>query len=227
MIAVDIEVIRALTGNYHDIVFNRDGFKCYGYRAGDDTLKNLGIIEKDDVDTSVIFNFLRKDIVAFQPYYESDRYDIIIRKDGKTLRLEKSIISKPDNKLIKLITMAIRKSLLNFITNYKGILEINLENDRISVIDKANNKVVFKFWHYLALGDMQVIDYLLDNVLKHDDIKINYLFDKPISVYITVFNVKILLSGSEKNVTPLIIKCADYKESLKNINRHQLKMEGF
>ena len=227
MIAVDIEVVRALTGNYHDIVFNRDGFKCYGYHNEDDMLKNLGTIEKDDVDTSVIFNFLRKDIVTFQPYYESDKYDVIVRKDGKTLRIERSLISKPDNNLIKLVAMAIRKSLLNFIVNYKGILEINLENDKISVIDKANNKVVFKFWHYLALGNMQIIDYLLDNVLKHNDIKINYLFDKPVSIFITVFNVKILISGSEKNITPLIIKCADYKESLKNINRHQLKMEGF
>ena len=37
---MDKEVIRALTGSYQDIILNRSGLKCYGYRVDDNNVLN-------------------------------------------------------------------------------------------------------------------------------------------------------------------------------------------
>ncbi len=227
---MDKEVIRALTGNYQDIILNRSGLKCYGYRVDDNNvLDDLGLVNtaKDCVDILAVFDFLREDIVTFQPLYNRDGYDIIKRRDGKTLCIEKRLVAKPNCQIMKIIALAIRRSLINIITTSNGVIKIDLENDKIKVSDKGNNMVIFEALHYSYFGNLQIIDYMLENVSKHNDITIGYLFDKPVSVDITVFNTKFMIRGDETRMLPLIKKSADYKEILRNVNRHQLKMEDF
>ena len=95
------------------------------------------------------------------------------------------------------------------------------------IIDITTGKTVFKAWHLADLDMLAMVNYLLDNILKHTDIKIHYSFDKPVNVSMMVFGTYIKFSGTDEIIMPIIKICADYKENLKNTNYNQLKMKGF
>ena len=163
----------------------------------------------------------------WQPYFSSSDFDVVVRKDGKTLRIAKNLLSSLNNKYIELLNLAIRRSIINIIKNSDSALEVNLSNDKIMVVDITTGETVLKVWHLVDLDMLAMINYLLDNVLKHTDIKIHYSFDKPVNVSMMVFGTYIKFNGTDEIMMPIIKICADYKENLKNTNYHQLKMKGF
>ena len=89
VIILNIDIIRALTGDYHDIVISKDNIKCYGYRivkSFRNDFLDIGDISKDKLIYTVIEDFLRKDILVFAPDTSKDMKDIIavIRNTLKT-----------------------------------------------------------------------------------------------------------------------------------------------
>ena len=116
VIILNIDIIRALTGDYHDIVISKDNIKCYGYRivkSFRNGFLDIGDISKDKLIYTVIEDFLRKDILVFAPDASKDMKDIISRKDGKTLRIDRSLLSSVNNDLLNLLNTRIRKSISN------------------------------------------------------------------------------------------------------------------
>ena len=132
-----------------------------------------------------------------------------------------------NNEIKAYLVIAVKRSLFNLMKIGNGLLEINLRKDKIIVTDKYTKKIVFESNHLLDLEIPNLVSYLLEFVSKHNDIRINYQFNKPVSTDITVFNTHVSFTGDEKNVFPIIISCADCKEILKNVNCHQLKLEDF
>ena len=202
---MDIEVLRALVGDYKAVVIRKNSIKCYGfhdkvYDAKD--ILDIGLPKREDIKKDIVSDFLRSDIIAWQPH--------------------------PNNSEIKAyLVIAVKRSLFNLMKIGNGLLEINLRKDKIIVTDKYTKKIVFESNHLLDLEIPNLVSYLLEFVSKHNDIRINYQFNKPVSTDITVFNTHVSFTGDEKNVFPIIISCADCKENLKNVNYHQLKLEDF
>lgn len=226
---LNIEVMRALTGNYKQIVMSENGIKCYGfnncgYEAQD--ILDVGFTSASKVNQDVVFEFLRNDIVTWQTDGESDNFDKIIRKDGKTLKIEKTLLSGEDNEIRKILMVTVMRSLINIIKGDKYLLEFGLADNKLTVVDTFLDEILFQADDLKNINIDSLVSYLLNNTLKHTDIKINYLTNKPVSVEIVVFNTKIKIVG-DKNLQPILIKCANYKEKLKKINYHQLKMKGF
>lgn len=227
---MDIEAVRALTGDYSHIIMKKDNIKCYGYHSYGYDLKqvlDIGYISKDKLNIDIVADFLRNDIVLWQPYFSSSDFDVVVRKDGKTLRIARNLLSSLNNKYIELLNLAIRRSIINIIKTSDSALEVNLSNDKITIIDITTGETVLKAWHLADLDMLAMVNYLLDNTLKHTDIKINYSFDKPVNVSMMVFGTYIKINGTDEIMMPIIKICADYKENLKNTNYHQLKMKGF
>lgn len=230
VVVLDIEVLRALVGDYKAVVIRKNSIKCYGfhdkvYDAKD--ILDIGLPKREDIKKDIVSDFLRSDIIAWQPHHNNSDVDIIIRNDGKVLEIEKTLLSSYNNEIKAYLVIAVKRSLFNLIKIGNGLLEINLRKDKIIVTDKYTKKIAFESNHLLDLEIPNLVSYLLEFVSKHNDIRINYQFNKPVSTDITVFNTHVSFTGDEKNVFPIIISCADCKENLKNVNYHQLKLEDF
>ena len=213
---MDIEVLRALVGDYKAVVIRKNSIKCYGfhdkvYDAKD--ILDIGLPKREDIKKDIVSDFLRSDIIAWQPHPNNSDVDIIIRNDGKVLEIEKTLLSSYNNEIKAYLVIAVKRSLFNLIKIGNSLLEINLRKDKIIVTDKYTKKIAFESNHLLDLEMPNLVSYLLEFVSKHNDI--------------TVFNTHVSFTGDEKNVFPIIISCADCKENLKNVNYHQLKLEDF
>ena len=228
VVVLDIEVVRALTGDYKKVVIKGDSIKWYGFRksSSKETL-DINIPIKEEINTSIVLDFLRKDIITWQSHPNNSDFDIAIRNDDKVLQIEKTLLSTVNNKTKKILVAAVKRSLINIIKSGNNILEINLVKDKLSVTDKTCNKVIFEADHLSDLDILDMVNFLLNHVSKANDIRINYQFNKPNGASITVFNSHVKFMGDEKNIQPIIESCTLYAENLKNVNCHQLKMEGF
>ena len=228
VVVLDIEVIRALTGNYKAVIIKKDNIKCYGfYNYGTCEILDVNVPLKEEINSDIVLDFLRKDIIAWKSHPNNVDFDIVVRNDDKVLQIERTLLSSVNNEIKKNLITAVKRSLINLIKKGNGFLEINLVKDKITVLDKYCNNVVFMAGHLSDLEILDIVNFLLSNVSKFDNIKINYQFNKPIGVSITAFNSHVDFSGDKKNMQPIIENCTFYKENLKNINCHQLKMEGF
>lgn len=230
VIILNIDIIRALTGDYHDIVISKDNIKCYGYRivkSFRNGFLDIGDISKDKLTYTVIEDFLRKDILVFAPDTSKDMKDIISRKDGKTLRIDRSLLSSGNNDLLNLLNTRIRKSISNILYEDKGYLEININKDELKIIDKKSGNVCFRTCHLDILDLEFIYDLLLQEVRTADGIKVYQNSLERLRVNIDFLNTKVIVTGNSKYMQMLIAKSIKLREEIKTAKHLQLKMEGF
>ena len=151
---MDIEVLRALVGDYKAVVIRKNSIKCYGfhdkvYDAKD--ILDIGLPKREDIKKDIVSDFLRSDIIAWQPHPNNSDVDIIIRNDGKVLEIEKTLLSSYNNEIKAYLVIAVKRSLFNLIKIGNSLLEINLRKDKIIVTDKYTKKIVFESNHLLDL----------------------------------------------------------------------------
>ena len=102
VVVLDIEVLRALVGDYKTVVIRKNSIKCYGfhdkvYDAKD--ILDIGLPKREDIKKDIVSDFLRSDIIAWQPHPNNSDVDIIIRNDGKVLEIEKTLLSSYNNEI--------------------------------------------------------------------------------------------------------------------------------
>ena len=154
VVVLDIEVLRALVGDYKAVVIRKNSIKCYGfhdkvYDAKD--ILDIGLPKREDIKKDIVSDFLRSDIIAWQPHPNNSDVDIIIRNDGKVLEIEKTLLSSYNNEIKAYLVIAVKRSLFNLIKIGNSLLEINLRKDKIIVTDKYTKKIVFESNHLLDL----------------------------------------------------------------------------
>ena len=134
VVVLDIEVLRALVGDYKTVVIRKNSIKCYGfhdkvYDAKD--ILDIGLPKREDIKKDIVSDFLRSDIIAWQPHPNNSDVDIIIRNDGKVLEIEKTLLSSYNNEIKAYLVIAVKRSLFNLMKIGNGLLEINLRKDKI------------------------------------------------------------------------------------------------
>ena len=144
VVVLDIEVLRALVGDYKTVVIRKNSIKCYGfhdkvYDAKD--ILDIGLPKREDIKKDIVSDFLRSDIIAWQPHPNNSDVDIIIRNDGKVLEIEKTLLSSYNNEIKAYLVIAVKRSLFNLMKIGNGLLEINLRKDKIIVTDKYTKKI--------------------------------------------------------------------------------------
>ena len=82
VVVLDIEVLRALVGDYKAVVIRKNSIKCYGfhdkvYDAKD--ILDIGLPKREDIKKDIVSDFLRSDIIAWQPHPNNSDVDIIIK----------------------------------------------------------------------------------------------------------------------------------------------------
>ena len=162
VVVLDIEVLRALVGDYKAVVIRKNSIKCYGfhdkvYDAKD--ILDIGLPKKEDIKKDIVSDFLRSDIIAWQPHPNNSDVDIIIRNDGKVLEIEKTLLSSYNNEIKAYLVIAVKRSLFNLMKIGNGLLEINLRKDKIIVTDKYTKKIVFESNHLLDLEMPNLVSY--------------------------------------------------------------------
>ena len=230
VVVLNIDIIRALTGDYHDLVIDKDSVKCYGfknYASLDKSFLDIGSIPKDKLVTSVIEDFLRSDIITWEPDASKDMKDIIKRCDGKTLSIERSLLSSVNNIYLRLINNKVMMSIINLLYEDKGYLEINMSKDKLVIIDKKSDNICFSTHHLDTLRLEFIFDMILSEVKNIEDIKIYQRIPEKPRVDINFLNTKVILTGENRYIDALILKASKVRDELKNAKHLQLKMEGF
>lgn len=118
VVVLNIEVLRALVGDYKAVVIRKNSIKCYGfhdevYDAKD--ILDIGLPKREDIKKDIVSDFLRSDIIAWQPHPNNSDVDIIIRNDGKVLEIEKTLLSSYNNEIKAYLVIAVKRSLFNLI----------------------------------------------------------------------------------------------------------------
>ena len=245
---MNVNIIRALTGDYQNIMLFHDEVKCQGYKKN--TLKleeflDIGHVNTLNVAKEIVLDFMRADIVSLEEL-KADQIFVIKRKDGKVLKFDDDVL-RDNVEIQKILGFGIVRNILNIFDTASGDLKVRLAQDKV-VISKRNfsypdevvivgkyngfqDKVCFTANHLELIDFNYIIDLLLRQVERHQDIQIRCSSrrggDFLDEISFNIENKMIKMNGEVKYMLPLIIKSAEYKDELKKAKSHQLKMKGF
>lgn len=229
VVVLDIEVVRALTGDYRSIVISREGVKCIKFKANITPPEDIEPKEysTDMMIRNIILGFTSQELVYWQPDCVNRTFDIIRRKDGKTLKIERALIDSVGNELFKILSYASLWSFMNIIYGDIRYLEVTLDKNEISINDKSSDVTCYQNYYF----DRNSIDIVIANILsriKKPD-NINIFEDSSLSkmVEFNAFGKRIVVRGNGECLARVIELAKEYKESLNDNMCYQLKMEGF
>lgn len=245
---MNINIIRALTGDYQNIVLFQDEVKCQGYKKNALKLEeflDIGHVNTLNVAKEIVLDFMRADIVSLEELKAREMI-VIKRKDGKVLKIDDDVL-RDSAEIQKILGFGLARNILNIFDTARGDLKVRLVQDKV-IISKRNfsypddvviagkynsfqDKVCLTANHLELINFNYILDLLLKQVKRHQDIQIRCssrrggdLLDE---ISFNIENKMIKMNGEVKYMLPLIIKSAEYKDELKKAKSHQLKMKGF
>lgn len=245
---MNINIIRALTGDYQNIVLFQDEVKCQGYKKNALKLEeflDIGHVNTLNVSKEIVLDFMRADIVSLEELKAREMI-VIKRKDGKVLKIDDDVL-RDSAEIQKILGFGLARNILNIFDTARGDLKVRLVQDKVIIskrnfsypdefviVEKYNSfqdKVCFTANHLELINFNYIVDLLLKQVKRHQDIQIRCssrrggdLLDE---ISFNIENKMIKMNGEIKYMLPLIIKSAEYKDELKKAKSHQLKMKGF
>lgn len=248
VVVLNIDIIRALTGDYRSIIITDDEIKCQGYKKIDLRLEkflDIGHVDTLNVLKDIIFDFMRVDIVSLEALKDGNIL-VIKRRDGKILKIENGVLKEKDEGVKRILQDALIRSIMNIIDNSDTDLRINITEDRVTIWRRMfsypnelvitgrssayQDDVCFNALHLEMIDFDYLVDLLLRSVLVHRDIQIRCsgkhsdLLDE---ISFNIRNKTIRITGDLKYMVSLVVKSANYKDELRKAKNHQLKMKGF
>lgn len=232
---LNINVIRALTGDYQIITLLKDEVKCQGFKNADlgiEKFLDIGHVDTLNVAKDIVFDFMRADIV-FLGELKEENIVVVKRKDSKILKIKKSFLISENIGIKEMLGFGLARSIVNILISKIGTLEVNIFQDRVTILGKDDDNqesICFTVGHLELINFDYIVDLLLREVTDHRDIRIycsgirGELLD---TVIFNVWNKRVKMTGDLKYMLSIIVKSAEYKDELKKAKSHQLKMKGF